>query len=64
MICFILMNLLMYAILQTIQPFMHVIKINFFIYRLDDSYLATKLFENNSMKLFQDKCHLLVLGFM
>ena len=36
----------------------------FFIYRSDDSYLATKLFKSNSMKLFQDKCHLLVLRFV
>ena len=28
-----------------------------------DSYLASEWFENNSMKLNQDKCHLLVSGF-
>ena len=28
-----------------------------------DSYLAIEWFENNSMKLNQDKCHLLVSGF-
>ena len=28
-----------------------------------DSYLAIEQFENNSMKLNQDKCHLLVSGF-
>ena len=28
-----------------------------------DSYLATELLENNPMKLNQDKCHVLVLGF-
>ena len=27
-----------------------------------DSYLATEWFENNSIKLNQDKCHLLVSG--
>ena len=29
----------------------------------NDSYLAIEWFENNSMKLNQDKCHLLVSGF-
>ena len=28
-----------------------------------NSYLATEWFENNSMKLNQDKCHLLASGF-
>ena len=37
---------------------------NFLINRLEhDSYLANGWFENNAMKLKQDKCHLLVLGF-
>ena len=37
---------------------------NFLINRLEhDSYLAIGWFENNAMKLKQDKCHLLVLGF-
>ena len=35
--------------------------LNSFINRLEhDSYLATKWFENNYMKLNQDKCHLLI----
>ena len=38
--------------------------VNSLINRLEyDSYLATEWFENNSMKLNQDKCHLLVSGF-
>ena len=38
--------------------------VNSLINRLEhDSYLATEWFENNSMKLDQDKCHLLVSGF-
>ena len=44
------------------QPFMHVIEM--LILRLEHySYLATEWFENSSMKLNQDKCHLLVSGF-
>ena len=38
--------------------------INSLINRLEhDSYLAIEWFENNSMKLNQDKCHLLGSGF-
>ena len=38
--------------------------VNSLINRLEhDSYLAIEWFENNSMKLNQDKCHLLVSGF-
>ena len=38
--------------------------LNSLINRLEhDSYLAVEWFENNSMKLNQDKCHLLVSGF-
>ena len=38
--------------------------LNFLINRLEhNSYLAIEWFENNSMKLNQDKCHLLVSGF-
>ena len=44
------------------QPFMHVIEM--LILRLEYySYLATEWFENSSMKLNQDKCHLLISGF-
>ena len=44
------------------QPFMHVIEM--LILRLEHySYLATEWFENSSMKLNQDKCHLLISGF-
>ena len=38
--------------------------LNFLINRIEhNSYLAIEWFENNSMKLNQDKCHLLVSGF-
>ena len=38
--------------------------VNSLINRLEhDSYFAIEWFENNSMKLNQDKCHLLVSGF-
>ena len=38
--------------------------LNSFINRLEyDSYIATEWFENNSLKLNQDECHLLVSGF-
>ena len=38
--------------------------VNSLINRLEhDSYLVIEWFENNSMKLNQDKCHLLVSGF-
>ena len=38
--------------------------LNSLINRLEhDGYLAIEWFENNSMKLNQDKCHLLVSGF-
>ena len=38
--------------------------LNYLINRLEhDTYLAIEQFENNSTKLNQDKCHLLVLGF-
>ena len=38
--------------------------VNSLINRLEhDSYLAIECFENNSVKLNQDKCHLLVSGF-
>ena len=38
--------------------------LNSLINRLEhDSYLATQWFENSSMKLNQDKCHLLASGF-
>ena len=38
--------------------------VNSLINRLEpDSYRAIEWFENNSMKLNQDKCHLLVAGF-
>ena len=64
MICFILLNLLTYVILQTIQPYACDRGVNSLINKLEhDSYLATEWFENNSVKLNQDKCHLLVSGF-
>ena len=38
--------------------------LNFLIKRLEhDSFLAIEWFENNNMKLNQDKCHLLVSGY-
>ena len=38
--------------------------VNSLINRLEhDSYLAIEWFENNFMRLNQDKCHLLVSGF-
>ena len=38
--------------------------VNFLIKRLEhDSFLAIEWFENNNMKLNQDKCHLLVSGY-
>ena len=38
--------------------------VNFLIKRLEhDSILAIEWFENNNMKLNQDKCHLLVSGY-
>ena len=37
--------------------------LNYLINRLEhDTFLATEWFENNSMKLNDDKCHLLVSG--
>ena len=58
MICLILLNQLTYVILQTIQPYACDRDVNSLINRLEhDSYLAIEWFENNSMKLNQDKCH-------
>ena len=38
--------------------------LNSLIKRLEhDSFLAIECFENNNMKLYQDKCHLLVSGY-
>ena len=62
MTCFILLNLLMYVILQTIEPFNVCDKdINSFINRLEHhSYLVIDWFTINSIKLIENKCDLLV----
>ena len=65
MICFKILDILAYVIFQTIQPFYACDKdVISLINRLEhDSYLGIEWFENNFMKLNQDKCHLLALGF-
>ena len=64
MICFILLNLLTHNFADDTTFYACDRGANSLINRLkNDSYLAIEWFENNSMKLNQDKCHLLVSGF-
>ena len=64
MICFILLSLLRFLNLLMIPHFLPVKNLNSLIKRLEqDSLLAIEWFQNNNIKLNQDKCHLLVSGY-
>ena len=65
MICSILLSLLRFVTLQMIPHFFACDKdLNSLIKKLNhDRLLAIEWFQNNNMKLNQDKCHLLVSGY-
>ena len=64
--CFVLLNLLTYVILQIIATIFYACDkdLNSPNNRIEhDSYPAIEWFEDNPMKLNQDKCHFLVSRF-